>query len=110
MLIGKVGSTKTAQMIGKSASRISNGNKTKKSNTRIVGNRQKVIRYFAREPPENNDLMPSSYVMIYPLRHLLGNVGRRYTEGVTILDVGIVTTLEEVVIDTERFQLRGGVY
>ncbi len=60
--------------------------------------------------PENNDLMTGSYVMIDPLGRFYDNVSGRHTYSSPILKVGVVTALEEVVIDTERFELRGGVY
>ena len=54
--------------------------------------------------------MTDSYVIIHPLRHLLDNERGRYTCSAPILDVGIVTALDEVAIDTERFEVRGGAY
>ncbi len=60
--------------------------------------------------PENNDLMTGSYVMIDPLGRFYDNVSGRYSYSSPILKVGVVTALDEVAIDTERFELRGGVY
>ena len=60
--------------------------------------------------PENNTLMTGSYVMVDPLGRFFDNVRGRYTYSAPILQVGVVTALEQVAIDTERFELRGGVY
>ena len=60
--------------------------------------------------PENNTLMTGSYVMIDPLGRFFDNVRGRHTYSSPILQVGVVTAFEEVVIDAERFELRGGVY
>ena len=63
-----------------------------------------------RVVPENNDLMTASYVMVDPLGRFFDNVRGYYTYSAPILEVGAATALEEVAIDTERFELRGGVY
>ena len=54
--------------------------------------------------------MTGSYVMIDPLGRFFDNLKERYTYSTPILDVGVVAALEEVAIDTERFELRDGVY
>lgn len=63
-----------------------------------------------RVVPENNDLMTGSYVMIDPLGRFYDNVSGRYSYSSPILKVGVEAALEEVAIDTERFEMRGGVY
>ena len=63
-----------------------------------------------RVVPENNDLMTGSYVMIDPLGRFFDNVSSRHTYSKPILALGVETALEEVVINADRFELRGGVY
>lgn len=60
--------------------------------------------------PENNTLMTGSYVMIDPLGRFFDNVRGRHTYSAPILQVGVETALEQVAIDTECFELRGGIY
>ena len=77
---------------------------------RYVDRNRSVENSGIRVVPENNTLMTGSYVMIDPLGRFFDNVRGRHTYSAPILQVGVATALEEVVIDTERFELRGGTY
>ncbi len=72
-------------------------------NRNVEGNRIVVV-------PECNDLMTGSYAMIDPLGRFFDNTKGRHSYGKPILEVGVITALESVVVDTGRFEARGGSY
>ena len=58
--------------------------------------------------PEDNDLMTGSYIMIDPLGRFYDNVDGRYRYGRPILEVGVERAPQDVRIDRETFERRGG--
>ena len=60
--------------------------------------------------PETNALMTSSYVMVNPHGRFFDNSRGRHTYSRPILEVGVQAALHDVVVDTDRFERRGGNY
>ena len=60
--------------------------------------------------PENNVLMTSSYVMVDPRGRFFDNSCGRHTYSRPILEFGLKAALDDVAIDTDRFERRGGKY
>ena len=63
-----------------------------------------------RVVPESNDLMTGSYVMIDPTGRFFDNTKYSYTYSRPILQVGILSALQDVTINPEKFDMRGGSY
>lgn len=60
--------------------------------------------------PEDNDMMTGSYAMVDPMGRFFDNVDGRYSYSRPILEVGAVSALEDVRIDLDKFEGRGGFY
>ena len=60
--------------------------------------------------PEDNDLMTGSYIMIDPMGRFYDNVDGRYRYGRPILQAGVARALQDVRVDREVFERRGGRY
>ena len=60
--------------------------------------------------PESNELMTESYVMIDPAGRFFDNAQGAYSYSRPILEVGVADALNQVSIDPERFDDRGGEY
>ena len=63
-----------------------------------------------RVVPESNDLMTGSYMMIDPTGRFFDNTKSSYTYSRPILQVGISSALQDVKINPEKFDMRGGRY
>ena len=63
-----------------------------------------------RVVPESNDLMTASYVMVDPLGRFFDDAKGHHTYSRPIFEVGVAAALEDVTVDTDRFERRGGVY
>ena len=63
-----------------------------------------------RVVPESNKLMTGSYVMVDPRGRFFDNTRGCHTYSAPILDVGVEAALQEVTVDTARFEARGGNY
>ncbi len=60
--------------------------------------------------PESNDLMTGSYVMVDPAGRFFDNVAGTHVYSRPMNQVGVHAALREVLIDTDKFGLRGGLY
>ena len=60
--------------------------------------------------PESNELMTGSYVMVDPLGRFFDDTKGRHTYSRPILEVGIGSALNDVMVDVDRFGERGGLY
>ena len=69
-----------------------------------------VERDGVRVVPENNEMMTESYVMVDPAGRFFDNSSGSYTYSKPILKFGIVNSLKEVSVNSERFFQRGGIY
>lgn len=69
-----------------------------------------VERDGIRVVPENNEMMTESYVMVDPAGRFFDNSRGTYTYSKPILRFGVVNSLKEVSVDSERFFQRGGIY
>ncbi len=95
---------------GQNDARISEFTITDSQFERYVERNRSVESNGIRVVPENNDLMTGSYVMVDPLGRFFDNVNGRHNYSRPILDVGVIAALKDVVIDTDRFEMRGGNY
>ena len=60
--------------------------------------------------PEDNDLMTGSYIMVDPMGRFYDNVDGRYRYGRPILQAGVEGALQDVRVDRDTFERRGGRY
>ena len=60
--------------------------------------------------PESNDLMTGSYVMVDPAGRFFDNVAGAHVYSRPINQVGVDAALREVSVDSDKFQLREGLY
>lgn len=60
--------------------------------------------------PENNDSMIASYAMIDPAGRFFCNFGNVLNYSKPILEIGAAEAYQQVIVDQEKFEARGGVY
>lgn len=59
---------------------------------------------------EDNDAMTGSYLMLDPLGQFFQNWGGRYIQSDRILDVGVLSAIDQVGWSQKKFLKRGGIY
>ena len=77
---------------------------------RYVERNREVERDGIAVIAESNDAMTGSYVMVDPAGRFFDNTAGCHTYSRPILEVGVESALEDIVVDAQRFLNRGGRY
>lgn len=78
--------------------------------TRYVAQNRHVESLGIAVVPESNDLMTGSYLMVDPAGRFFDNVAGTHVYSHPINEVGVDAALREILVDTDKFRLRGGLY